>query len=145
DEGRIYMAQAYSNRSELKIFKIDSPQVFTFGASVAGFNGAPGNTIVEFEVDNSLLPQFNQDHAYLSYNFVSLPKGSYDIPELTTTIESGKSDSKPLSFSLFANKLDGSVDYCLPIRIKSVSKGSIDTTLSVSYFMIDSLYIRSRD
>ncbi len=145
DEGTIYMAQAYSDRSELKIFKIDQPQTFTFGASVAGFKGAQNNTDVEFEVDNSLLSQFNKGHAYLGYDFVPLPDDAYSISDLSTTIEQGKQDSKPLSFSIQADKLDPSVDYCLPIKIKSVSNGTIDTSLNVSYFMIDSLYIRSRD
>jgi len=145
NKGNIYMAQAYSNRSELKLFKIDDSQTFTFGVPMAGFNGAPSNTSVEFEVDNSLLSQFNKGHAYLNYNFQPLPKDAFKISDLSTTIEEGKQDSKPLSFSIQANKLDPTVDYCLPIKIKSVSNGSIDSALSISYFMIDSLYIRSRD
>lgn len=144
-EGSVYMPQAYSNRSKLTVYKIDSAQEYTFGASIAGFNGAPSNMTVDFEIDTSLIQQFNMDHAYLNYNFVALPKDAYTISSLSSNIEKGKSDSDPLSISILASKLDPSLDYCLPIRIKSLSAGSVDSVLSTSYFMVDSLYIRMRD
>src|SRR5699024_8949896 len=105
NEGNIYMAQAYSNRSEFKIFKIGDHKTFTFVVSMAGFKGAQNNTSVEFEVANSLISQFNEGHAYLNYNFKPLPKDAFKISDLSTTIEKGKQDSKPLSFSIMANKL----------------------------------------
>lgn len=145
DEGSVYMPAAYSNKSMLTVYRIDSAQDFTFGASIAGFNGAPDNMTVEFEVDTNLVQQFNVDHSYLDYNFVALPKDAYTIKSLTGSISKGKSDSDPLFISIMASKLDPSIDYCLPVKIKTVSTGSIDSVLKVSYFMIDSLYTRSRD
>ena len=144
-EGKIYMPQAYSNRSELTVYRIDDPQVFTFGAAVAGFNGAAGNIAVDFEVDNSLIEQFNLDHSYLNYDFVPLPEDAFTLSSLQSTIPDGSSDSEPLSIEILANKLDPSLDYCLPIRIKSATKGTIDSVLNTTYFMIDSLFIRSKD
>lgn len=144
-EGSVYMPQAYSNNSKLTVYRIDTAQAFTFGASVAGFNGAPDNMTVEFEVDTNLVEQYNLDHAYLNYNYVALPKDAYTISTLTGNISKGESDSDPLSISILASKLDPSIDYCLPVRIKSLSAGSLDSALNVSYFMIDSLYIRSRN
>lgn len=34
NEGSVYMPQAYADRSKLKLFKIDSAQVATFGAAI---------------------------------------------------------------------------------------------------------------
>lgn len=144
-EGNIYMAQAYSDRAELQVFKIDSAQTFSFGASIAGFDGAPSDIHVTFEVDNSLIAGFNEEHAYLNYNFVPFPSDALDLKDLESTIRAGRSDSDPLSFSIMTTELDGTIDYCLPIKIKSVSQGNIDSTLSIAYFTVDSLYIRSRD
>ncbi|MFT4154967.1 MAG: DUF1735 domain-containing protein [Parafilimonas sp.] len=145
NEGSVYMSQAYGERSELTIYKIDSLQIVYFGASIAGFNGATQDVTVNFEVDTSLITQFNADYAYLNYDFVALPADAYTVSGLTSTIKKGASDSDPLSLSISASGLDGTKDYCLPIKITSISKGILDTTLSVAYFMIDSLYIRSRD
>lgn len=144
-EGSVYMPQAYADRSKLKLFKIDSAQVATFGAAIGGFNGAPEQMTVAFEIDNGAITQFNKDHSYLNYNFVALPVDAYTLSGTEATIEKGASNSNPLTISILASKLETGVDYCLPVRIKSISAGSLDTIQSISYFMIDSLYIRSRD
>ncbi|SDZ77315.1 F5/8 type C domain-containing protein [Arachidicoccus rhizosphaerae] len=143
NESSVYMAQS-GERGELHFYRIDSVQEFYFGASVGGFNGAPQNMNVSFEVDPSLVSTFNTDHSYLNYNFVELPDSSYTISGLESTIDKGVSDSKALKVSVMVNKLDPYTDYVLPIKIKSISAGNLDTTMSVSYFFIDSLYIRSR-
>lgn len=143
-EGTVYMAQA-GEKGELHFFRIDSAQSFFFGASIGGFNGAPEHTNVSFELLPELVTQFNEDHAYLNYNFVPLPASAFTVSGLESTIEKGVSDSKALEVTVMVNKLDPYTDYCLPIRIKSVSSGTLDSITSISYFYIDSLYIRARD
>jgi len=149
NESHVSMAQADINRSELKIYAIDSPQIVNFGASIAGFHGAPSDIQVEFEVDTSLISQFNNTYAYLNYHFVAAPSNSYSIAKLTSTINKGHSDSEPLELQIFADKLktglESNVDYCIPIKIKTITSGTLDTAVSVAYFKIDSLYIRARD
>lgn len=148
-EGKVYMAQSYANRSELKLYTIDSPQTVYFGASIAGFNGAPEDITVDFEVDNSLITQFNEDYSYLNYHFIAMPDDAYTISGLNSTIKKGSSDSDPLEIKILASKLqdvlNDNVDYCIPVKIKTISAGSLDTNMSVAYFMLDSLYIRSHD
>ena len=144
NEGQIYMAQGVDQAGELHFYRIDSVQYFYFGASVAGFKGAPSNTNLSFEIDPDLVAKFNEDHAYLDYNFKPLPDSAYTISGLESTISKGSSNSIPLTVSVMVNKLDPYSDYCLPIKIKSFTSGKLDTALSVSYFYIDSLYIRSK-
>lgn len=147
DEGTVYMAQASGNRSILRVFRIDEPQPFYFGASVAGFNGAPQDMNIHFEIDNSLIAGFNEDNASLGYDFMALPEDAFEITELNSVIKQGNTDSDPLSLVIYADKLDLGVDYCLPVRIKSIPGGiaKLDTSLSTTFFMIDSIYTRSRD
>lgn len=149
NEGEVYMAQSDITRSRLTIYAIDSPQIANFGASIAGFNGAPKDIDVEFEVDTSLIAQFNEDYAYLNYHYIAAPAGSYAISGLSSTIKKGQSDSDPLQLQIFADSLktglESNIDYCIPIKIKTISSGTLDTVTSVAYFKIDSLYIRARD
>lgn len=144
DEGKLYMPQAVDGAGELHFYRIDSVQYFYFGASVAGFKGATQNTNLSFEIDTNLIAQFNEDHAYLAYNFRALPDSAFKVSGFESSINKSVSDSKPLTVSVMVNKLDPYTDYCLPIKIKSFSAGKLDTAMSVGYFFIDSLYIRSR-
>ncbi|UAY53854.1 BT_3987 domain-containing protein [Arachidicoccus terrestris] len=146
NEGNVYMPQAYAERAKLHLYRIDSSQTFVFGASLGGFNGATQDMAVEFEVDPNLISQYNQDHVYLNYNFIALPEDAYSISSLNSTIKKGKSDSDPVTVTIMTNKLNPNLDYCLPVKIKSTSLDSkIDSVLQVSYFLIDSFYIRYHD
>lgn len=144
-EGVVYMPAAYSDRSQLTVFKVDSIQSATFGAVVGGFHGAGSDLTVTFAIDTTLIAQYNSDNAYQNYHYVAFPDGTYTVSGLTTTIGKGQTASAPLTLSIDPSKLKTGMGYLLPIRIASVSSGSIDTTLGTAYFKIDSLEIRSRD
>ncbi|PUZ25325.1 hypothetical protein DCC81_13555 [Chitinophaga parva] len=144
-EGVVYMPAAYSDRSQLTIFKVDSIQSATFGAAVGGFHGAGSDLTVNFVIDTSLIAQYNSDNAYQNYHFVAFPRGAYTVSGLTATISKGQTASAPLTLSIDPSKLKTSTGYLLPVRIASVSSGNVDTMLRTAYFRIDSLEIRSRD
>ena len=144
-ESTVFMSQSGSLNTSLLIYRVDSTKTVTFGASIGGFQKATEDIQVSFEVDNALIKAYNDDHAFLNYNFVPLPEDAYKISGLQSTIKKGYSDSDPLSFTILVNKLDQNLDYCLPIRISKTSKGSLDSVSSITYFVIDSLYIRKKD
>lgn len=144
-ENIIFMPQATSKNAALTIFRVDSAKTATFGAALGGFNPATKDIEIIFEIDNSLVSRYNADHSYLDYNFVPLPSEAFTISGLRTIIQKGHSDSDPLSFTVYVDKLDKDVDYCLPIKIKTASDGKIDSAMSITYFSIDSLFIRKRE
>ena len=144
-ENTVFMSQSSALNTPLLIYRVDTTKTVTFGASIGGFQKATEDIQVSFEVDNTLINAYNDNHAFLNYHFIPLPANAYKISGLNSTIKKGHSDSDPLSFTVFVDKLDIHQDYCLPIRISQASKGTLDSVSSVTYFVIDSLYIRKKD
>lgn len=145
DEGIVYMPAAYMDRSHLTIYRVDSIQTGTFGAAVGGFHGAPKDMDITFVTDTSIIRQYNEDNAFQNYHFIAFPEGSYTLSGMSATIGKGQTVSAPLTLSIDPTKLSTGTAYLLPIRIASISAGTLDSTLSVAYFKIDSLVIRSLD
>lgn len=144
-EGNIYMAQAYSDRGALTVYVVDSPQVYNFGIAYGGFKSAPSDITATFEVDTSLIAQYNLTNAYLGKQYVALPDSAYSISSLTSVLKAGTTSSDPATISIEAKKLKRGVYYLLPIKLTGLSSGNLDTALSITYFRVDSLYTRSRD
>ncbi len=145
EEGLSYMPQAYQDKGILSLLKVDSAQEKTFGFYYTSFNGAPNDITGTFEVDNSLIADYNTAHAYTGNIYHPLPKESYSLSSTTTIVKKGKTSSEPLSIIINPKYLTIGTLYMIPIKLVSVSSGSIDSTLSVTYFKIEELTIRSND
>lgn len=147
EEGKLYMSRAYSSNADLTVYKIkDSIQSFVFGASVTGFHGASKDEVVTFEVDTTLVAQYNELYYYLNTTYQVLPSSAYTLSSTTTTIRAGKTDSDPLTLNIDATDLNTEGNYLLPIKIKSSSIGSeIDSTLGVAYFKLAGISVRTND
>ena len=145
EEGTIYMPQAFQDRGNLSLFKLDSPQTVYFGIAYGGFKSAEKDINAMFEVDTSLVAQYNIDNAYLGNHYVVLPDSSYTISGLSTVLKADSTSSAPLSLSITTSKLALGTHYLLPVKLTSISSGKFDSSLSVTYFKIDTLNIRSRD
>ncbi len=144
-EGLSYMPQAYQDRSKLNLLKVDSAQTATFGFYYTGFNGAPTDITGEFSVDNSLVSKYNELNAYTGNVYQPLPANAYTLSATSTVVKKGKSSSEPLSIIINPKFLSLDTKYMLPVKLVSVSSGTIDSSLSVTYFKIDNISIRSRD
>lgn len=144
-EGTIYMPQAYQNKSVMTLYKMDDPQKVTFGAYYAGFNGAPSDITVKFEVDPAYVDWYNELNSHLSYRYHLFPDSTYNLTGLETVIKAGKKTSEPLAIEIEGKKLQFGYKYMLPIRIVSVSDGTTDSSLSVTYFRLDTLLTRVKD
>ena len=144
-EGTIYMPQAFQDRGTLSLFKLDSPQTVYFGVAYGGFKSADKDINATFEVDTSLVAQYNILNAYLGNQYVVLPGASYTISGLSTVLKADSTSSTPLSLSITTSKLALGTHYLLPIKLTSISSGKLDSSLTITYFKIDTLNIRSRD
>ncbi|WP_345229709.1 BT_3987 domain-containing protein [Olivibacter ginsenosidimutans] len=142
NEGTIYMAQAYENKAAVILYAIDSVQDINFGASYGGLNYPSADIPVTFEVDKSLISTYNEQHGT---HFISFPESAYTISGLNSSIRSGKVDSDPLKIAVSANELELGQGYMLPIKLTAAGSSTIDSSLSIAYFRIDSLVRRERD
>jgi len=145
-EGVIYMPQAYQDKSKIEnLIKTDSVQEITFGFYYTSWTGAPHDIEATFEIDTSLVAQYNEANAYTGIVYKVLPDSVYTISGTTTVLKAGKTTSEPLALAINPNTLDRNTRYMLPIKLVSVSDGTINTDLTIAYFRIDELQIRKRD
>lgn len=146
EEGTIYMPQAYQDRATMTVYKVDSIQGITFGAVYSGFKSASSDITVEFQVDTTLVAAYNAANAaYLGYSYHALPTDAYTIPSTTGIIAAGKTSTDSMQIMIDGSKLSFGMHYLLPIKLVSTSSGTIDSSLSIAYFKLDTLLTRSRD
>lgn len=145
-EGVCYMPQAYQDKNKVQtLIKVDSVQETVFGFYYTSYNGAPSDITGSFAVDTSLVKKYNEDNAFTGNVYQVLPKSAYTLSGVTATVKSGGSSSEPLTLAINPKNLTLGVKYMLPIKLVSVSSGTISSDLSVTYFRIDEINVRSRD
>jgi hypothetical protein len=141
-EGTIYMPQAYSDASTLKLYLIDSPQIVAFGAAYGGLNSPGKDVTVNFKLDTTLIAAYNTQY---NTSYIPLPASHYQISSFTGTIKAGTTVSTSLPITITTKGLSFGVQYMLPIVMTGISSGTFDSSLSIAYFKIDSLYTREKD
>ena len=145
-EGVCYMPQAYQDKNKVRaLVKVDSVQETAFGFYYTAYNGAPSDITGDFVIDTALVKKYNEINAFTGNVYQVLPKSAYTLSGTTTLVKSGGSSSEPLTLAINPKNLTLGVKYMLPIKLTSVSSGTIDTNLSVTYFRIDEINVRSRD
>lgn len=145
EEGVVYMPQAYQDKSVMNLLLVDSVQNITFGLYAVGFNGAPTDITGQFAIQPDLIAQYNIDNEYLGHTYVLLPDTAYTLSGTSTIIHKGKSSSEPLFIAINPKKLALGTHYVLPIKVMEVSGGTLNNNLSIAYFKLDTIQIRSRD
>ncbi len=145
-EGVCYMPQAYQDKNKVRaLVKADSVQETAFGFYYTSYNGAPSDIIGNFAVDTTLVQKYNEENAFTGNIYKVLPESAYTLSGTTTIVKSGRASSEPLTLAINPKDLTLGVKYMLPIKLTSVSSGTIDNNLSVTYFRIDEINVRSRD
>lgn len=145
-EGVVYMPQAYQDKSKVQpLIKIDTVQETTFGFYYTSWTGAPTDIEGTFEVDTTLVAKYNEENAYTGIVYKVLPDSVYTISGTTTVLKAGKTTSEPLTLGINPKSLDMNEKYMLPIKLVSVSSGTINTELAIAFFRVDEITIRKRD
>ena len=145
-EGVCYMPQAYQDKNKVPaLVKVDSVQETAFGFYYTSYSGAPSDITGDFVVDTSLVKKYNEENAFTGNVYQVLPKSAYTVSGTTSMVKSGGSSSEPLTLAINPKNLTLGVKYMLPIKLVSVSSGTIDNNLSITYFRIDEINVRSRD
>jgi len=145
-EGVCYMPQAYQDKNKVPaLVKVDSVQETTFGFYYTSYHGAPSDITGDFVIDTSLVKKYNEVNAFTGNVYQVLPKSAYTLSGTTAIVKNGSSSSEPLTLAINPKNLTLGVKYMLPIKLVSVSSGTINSNLSVTYFRIDEINVRSRD
>jgi hypothetical protein len=145
-EGVCYMPTAYQDKNKVRpLLKIDSIQETGFGFYYTSYNGAPSDITGDFVVDTALVKKYNEENAFTGIVYQVLPKSAYTVSGTTTMVISGKASSEPLTLAINPKDLKLGVKYMLPIKFVNVSSGTINSNLSITYFKIDDINVRSRD
>jgi hypothetical protein len=145
-EGLCYMPQAYQDKNKVRaLVKVDSIQETAFGFYYTSYNGAPADITGDFVVDTSLVKNYNEENAFTGNVYRVLPESAYTLSGTSTTVKSGQTSSEPLTLSINPKNLTLGEKYMLPIKLTNVSSGSIKPELSITYFRIDEINVRSRD
>ena len=95
-----------------------------------------GNDVqVTIAVDTALVNTYNNEAQPEDPYFI-LPDSVYTLATTTVTIKAGSSISEPFSIEFYPSKIDGSLNYMMPVKIVSISGGSIPLApaTSVAYF-----------
>ncbi len=140
-EGTIYMPAAARNSSIALLFT-DTAQTIPFSAAYGGLNYPGQDITVNFKIDSMLIPSYNAAHGT---NYVILPALSYQIPSLSAVIKAGQTSSDIIPVGVTTTKLSQSMKYLLPITITNVTSGNIDSSLSTTYFAIDTIQRLEKD
>lgn len=145
-EGVCYMPQAYQDKNKVRpLLKVDSVQETAFGFYYTSYNGAPSDITGDFVVDTTLVKAYNEANAFTGIIYKVLPKSAYTLSGTSTTVKSGAASSEPLALAINPKDLKLGEKYMLPIKLTSVSSGTINNELSIAYFRIDEINVRSRD
>lgn len=97
-----------------------------------------GNDVqVTLEVDTDLVSEYNNT-IQPQYPYEVMPDSLYSMLTTTVTLKAGQSISEPFSIEFYPALVDGSVNYMLPVKIVSISGGTIPVAAGtgVAYFHI---------
>lgn len=130
----VYMAQAKSVQDFVFSQVKGSDNVFV-GASYGGLDYAPEDIRVEFDVDFSLVEEYNELYGT---EHLPLPVSNISFSEKITTIKKGELQSTPLPINIDFAALPTFTSYLLPVKVASVSGDApLKEELSTAYFRIE--------
>lgn len=140
-EGGIYMPAA-ARTSNFGLLLADTAQTINFGAAYGGLNYPAQDITVGFKVDSTLVSSYNAAHGT---HYVILPASSYQVPSLSAVIKAGQTSSNTLPIKVITTTLNKSIKYIIPVSITNVSTGHVDSSLSTTYFRIDTIQRLEKD
>jgi len=136
----IFMSEGGNEAVPHSLNNADTAQTISFKAEYTG-DDPESDVTVSFKADTTLTDSFNLRNGT---NYLSLPAGSYELPQTSAIIPKGATTSSSLPVKI---KTKGYLvpfqSYLLPVRIDAVTgslapskKLSIDPGKSVTYFLI---------
>lgn len=130
----VYMAKSADLQTFVFQKSAGSDKIFV-GANYGGIDRAPEDIHVKFEVDQSLVDDYN---SYYGTDYLPLPSGNIDFPQKEAVIKTGDIQTEALPIAINFTGLPTFTNYLLPVKISSVS-GSVPLkeNLKTTYFRIE--------
>src|SRR5690606_155167 len=130
----IYMAQGESLREFIFQQSKGSDRIL-IGANYGGVDEAPEDIRVKFEIDPSLVAQYNEAN---QTEFEQLPMNNISFPTKEAVIQKGTLQTQALPLDIDFTGLPTFTSYLLPVNISSSSGNvSINEQLQTAYFRIE--------
>lgn len=130
----IYMAKSADLQNFVFQKSSGTDKVFV-GANYGGVDRAPEDIHVKFEVDPSLVAEYNDQYGT---NYLPLPSGNIDFSQKEATIKTGDIQTTALPIQINFAGLPTFTNYLLPVKIASVSSNiPLKETLKTTYFHIE--------
>ncbi|WP_299289616.1 DUF1735 domain-containing protein [uncultured Mucilaginibacter sp.] len=105
----------------------------TFTVNISSPNTLSTDEVVTIGVDNSIITSYNATNTSVTYN--AIPAAAFKLPTTSLTIKAGQRVGT-FSVTIYKNQLDPALSYMLPIKIVSVSTGTISGNFGVHYYHI---------
>ncbi len=126
ESGKTYFAQDAITDAKDTITK-------TFTINISSPNTLSTDEVVTLGVDNSIVTSYNAANPGITYT--AFPTTAFKLPVTTVTIKAGQRIGT-VSVTIYKNQLDPSLSYMLPIKIVSVSTGTISGNFGVHYYHV---------
>lgn len=130
----IYMAQGESLK-ELIFQQSNGTDRILVGANYGGVDEAPEDIRVKFEIDPSLVAQYNETN---QTEYLQLPTSNVSFPAQEAVIQKGQLQTQALPIDIDFTGLPTFTTYLLPVKISSLSGNvPISENLQTAYFSIE--------
>jgi hypothetical protein len=112
---------------------VTTPYKFPLAAAIS--TAVTGDIDVTLTVDNNMVATYN---AAQKTAYAVLPAGSYALDATNLTIPGGKIASNQTNLSIKANLLATDVSYLVPVKVASVSFGTIaiNSAIATKYYVV---------
>lgn len=134
DYASVYMPQAESVKEYIFRQSVGRDQIVV-GASYGGVDEAPDDIYIKFEVDQSLVDQYNEIN---NTELQHIPSANISFPAQEAIIKKGELQSTTLPIDIDFTGLRTFTSYLLPVKIAS-STGNvpIKEELHITYFRLE--------
>lgn len=130
----IYMAKSADLQTFVFQKSSGTDNVFV-GANYGGIDRAPEDIHVKFEIDQSLVSDYN---SYYGTDYLPLPSANIDFSQKEAVIKAGDIQTSALPIAINFTGLPTFTNYLLPVKISSVSGNvPLKENLKTTYFRIE--------
>lgn len=130
----VYMAKSADLQTFVFQKSAGTDKIFV-GANYGGIDRAPEDIRVKFEVDQSLVDDYNN---YYGTDYLPLPSGNIDFSQKEALIKTGDIQTEALPVAINFTGLATFTNYLLPVKISSVSGSvALKENLKTTYFRIE--------
>lgn len=135
---KVFMSMANNGVVENQMTIEDKWHRFGFGAGVGGIELVNQDIVIQFEVEEQTIAQYNQSNGT---DYTLAPEGSYRLTGGDVTIPKGSTGSNTIYLEVNPLKLNGTKQYMIPVSIVGNSAAlPLTEGLETTYYLVSGFY-----